>query len=134
MAASTSLSVAMLVSPGVVMASAPWAAPYSTASCGVLPARKPYDQARGEAVAAADAVVDLQVLAQRRLVELAASRTEIAPQSFSVAVLALRSVVATAWKLGYILMHLGDHLLEVRRIELGDVLVHLRAPRSRAPR
>ena len=38
---STSLSVAMLVSPGVVMARAPCAAPYSTACCGVLPARKP---------------------------------------------------------------------------------------------
>jgi hypothetical protein len=39
MAASTSLSEAMLVSPGVVMARAPWAAPYCTASFGVLPAR-----------------------------------------------------------------------------------------------
>ena len=41
MTASTSLREAMLVSPGVVMASAPCAAPYSTASCGVLPSRKP---------------------------------------------------------------------------------------------
>src|ERR1019366_7519631 len=47
MAASTSLSDAMLVSPGVVMARAPCAAPYCTASWGVLPARNPY--ARPEA-------------------------------------------------------------------------------------
>ena len=33
--------VAIVVSPGVVMASAPWAAPHSTAHCGPLPARKP---------------------------------------------------------------------------------------------
>ncbi len=38
---STSARVAMLVSPGVVMASAPWAAPHSTAYCGPLPARNP---------------------------------------------------------------------------------------------
>lgn len=38
---STSFNVAMLVSPGVVIAMAPCAAPYSTACCGVLPARKP---------------------------------------------------------------------------------------------
>ncbi len=34
MSFSTSISVAIEVSPGVVMASAPWAAPYSTARCG----------------------------------------------------------------------------------------------------
>ncbi len=38
---STSLRVAIEVSPGVVIANAPWAAPYSTHSWGVLPARKP---------------------------------------------------------------------------------------------
>src|SRR6185369_3968390 len=38
---STSLSVAMLVSPGVVIARAPCAAPHSTAYCGPLPARSP---------------------------------------------------------------------------------------------
>ena len=38
---STSASVAMLVSPGVVMASAPCAAPQSTAYCAPFPARKP---------------------------------------------------------------------------------------------
>ncbi len=39
--ASTSLALTMEVSPGVVMASAPCAAPYSTAACGPLPSRKP---------------------------------------------------------------------------------------------
>ncbi len=39
MAASTSLRVAMEVSPGVVIARAPCAAPYSTASCGLFPCR-----------------------------------------------------------------------------------------------
>src|SRR5204863_1063782 len=38
---STSASVAMLVSPGVVIASAPWAAPHSTAHCAPFSARKP---------------------------------------------------------------------------------------------
>ena len=38
---STSARLAMVVSPGVVMASAPCAAPYSTASAALLPARKP---------------------------------------------------------------------------------------------
>ena len=38
---STSASVTMLVSPGVVIASAPCAAPHSTAHCGPLPASKP---------------------------------------------------------------------------------------------
>ena len=33
MMASTSFLLAIVVSPGVVIASAPWAAPYSTASC-----------------------------------------------------------------------------------------------------
>ena len=37
----TSSRVAMLVSPGVVMARAPWAAPQSTANCGPRPDRKP---------------------------------------------------------------------------------------------
>ena len=38
---STSASEAMVVSPGVVMARAPWAAPYSIAFAGSLKARKP---------------------------------------------------------------------------------------------
>ena len=38
---STSLRLAMEVSPGVVMARAPWAAPYSTAFCGSPVLRKP---------------------------------------------------------------------------------------------
>ena len=38
---STSSSVAIEVSPGVVMASAPWAAPYSSASATGLPASRP---------------------------------------------------------------------------------------------
>ena len=37
----TSASVAMVVSPGVVMASAPCAAPHSTDHCGSLPSRNP---------------------------------------------------------------------------------------------
>ena len=40
-ARSTSVRVAMLVSPGVVIASAPWAAPHSTAHCGPRPVIKP---------------------------------------------------------------------------------------------
>ncbi len=40
-AASTSATRTIEVSPGVVIASAPWAAPYSTASCGPLPSRNP---------------------------------------------------------------------------------------------
>ncbi len=42
MTRSTSASVAIVVSPGVVIARAPWAAPQSTAHCGSLPARKPW--------------------------------------------------------------------------------------------
>ena len=38
---STSVLVAMVVSPGVVMASAPWAAPYSTAVCSGSPSNRP---------------------------------------------------------------------------------------------
>ncbi len=38
---STSERRAMVVSPGVVMARAPWAAPQSTAHWGSFPARKP---------------------------------------------------------------------------------------------
>ena len=38
---STSGKVTIVVSPGVVMANAPCAAPHSTAHCGPLPARKP---------------------------------------------------------------------------------------------
>lgn len=38
---STSLSVAVEVSPGVVMACAPWAAPQPTQYCGSFPARNP---------------------------------------------------------------------------------------------
>ena len=38
---STSARVAIVVSPGVVMARAPWAAPHSTANCAPLPASKP---------------------------------------------------------------------------------------------
>ena len=67
MTRSTSASVAMLVSPGVVMASAPWAAPHSTAYCGPLAREKAVDQTRGEAIAAADAVVDLEVRPRRSL-------------------------------------------------------------------
>ena len=40
MIASTSLTLTIEVSPGVVIASAPCAAPYSTAACGPLPSRK----------------------------------------------------------------------------------------------
>ena len=58
---STSASVAMDVSPGVVMARAPWAAPYSTASIDGEALQQAVDQAGGEAVAAADAVEDLEV-------------------------------------------------------------------------
>ena len=37
----TSSTVAIVVSPGVVIANAPWAAPYSTACCGSLNSMKP---------------------------------------------------------------------------------------------
>ena len=40
MMASTSLTFTIEVSPGVVIANAPCAAPYSTAACGPLPSRK----------------------------------------------------------------------------------------------
>ena len=69
----------MLVSPGVVMASAPCAAPYCTASCGRLACEEAVNQAGGETVAAADAVVDFQILAQRRFVEFAAGPADRAP-------------------------------------------------------
>jgi len=39
--ASTSERSAIEVSPGVVMASAPWAAPYSTATCASIPIMSP---------------------------------------------------------------------------------------------
>ena len=69
MTRSTSARVAMVVSPGVVMARAPWAAPQSTAHCGSLPGQEAVDEAGGEGVAAADAVPDLEAVVGARLVE-----------------------------------------------------------------
>ena len=57
--ASTSASVAIDVSPGVVIASAPCAAPYSTASAEVA-GQQPVDQTGREAVAATNPVENLQ--------------------------------------------------------------------------
>ena len=90
---STSASVAIEVSPGVVIASAPCAAPYSTAVCRSLAVQEPVDQAGGEAVAAADAVEDLQVAAGASPGETRAVDQAIAPQSLTVAVCTVRSVV-----------------------------------------
>ncbi len=61
------------------------------------------DQAGRERITAADAVENLDVHAALRLEELVADE-QTAPQSFLVAVLALRSVVATTLKLGYVFL------------------------------
>ena len=71
----TSASVAVEVSPGVVIASAPCAAPYSTASCRLHAREQPVDEPGDEAVAAADAVEDLEVAPRRRLDEAALGAT-----------------------------------------------------------
>ena len=52
------------------------------------------DQSRGEGIAAADAVVDFEVFANRGLVERSAGVAD-GSQSLRVAVVALRRVVAT---------------------------------------
>ena len=61
--ASTSARLAIEVSPGVVMARAPCAAPYSTAVCEVSAGQQRVDEAGGEAVATTDPVEDLEVVA-----------------------------------------------------------------------
>ena len=50
----------MDVSPGVVIASAPWATPYARDVLEVVAAEQAVDEPRGERVAAADAVEDLE--------------------------------------------------------------------------
>ena len=62
---STSARLAIVVSPGVVIARAPWAAPQSTAHCGALAGQEAVDEAGGEGVAAADAVPDLEAVVAR---------------------------------------------------------------------
>ena len=57
--ASTSGSVAMLVSPGVVMASAPCATPHWTAHSCTFAGKQSIDQAGSERVATADSVQNL---------------------------------------------------------------------------
>ena len=61
MARSTSASVAMLVSPGVVMASAPCATPHFTAHSTGFAGQEPVDQAGGKAVAAAHSIENVDV-------------------------------------------------------------------------
>ena len=56
-------SLAMVTSPGKVVSSAPWAQPRRSASSGDRPGEQAVDQAGGEAVAAADAVDDVELAA-----------------------------------------------------------------------
>ena len=63
------------------------------------PVEQAVDQAGGEAVAAADAVEDLQAGALGGLDEAASADQAIAPQSLTVALRTARSVVATTAKL-----------------------------------
>ncbi len=100
MARSTSASVAMLVSPGVVMASAPWATPQATACSRTFTCEKSIQKPRGEAVAAAYAVVDLD-FALGDVDDFWSSYKAIAPQLLTVAVVAVRRVLAMSLRLGY---------------------------------
>ena len=77
-ARSTSGSVAMVVSPGVDIASAPCATPQRERPGRVLAGQQAVDQPRGERVAAAHAVEDLD-LALRDLVERALVVRDRAP-------------------------------------------------------
>ena len=79
MTCSTSASVAIDVSPGVVMARAPCAAPYSTARLRTQAREESVDQPRREGVATAHAVEDLEVLAARGLVQRAVGPAHGAP-------------------------------------------------------
>ena len=58
-----------------------------------------------------------------RLIELAARSRGCADQSLNVAVFALRSVVAATLKFGNCVDRRLDHLLEVRRVDVREVLV-----------
>ena len=59
--ARTCSSVAIVVSPGKVVSSAPCAQPSLSASSGSSPAQQAVEEARGEAVAAADAVEHVEL-------------------------------------------------------------------------
>ena len=112
----------MDVSPGVVMASAPCAAPYSTAFCGSLNLHQAVDQPAGETVAAAHTVQNFQVLAVGRFVELAARPANRAP-------VIARGRLDRAQRGGddfevrVSLHRLADHFLEGRHIDPGEVFV-----------
>ena len=74
----TSSNVAIVVSPGVVIASAPCAQPQFTAQSAPF-VEEAVDQPRGEGVAAAHAVENLQVGHRPRLVERALVVADRAP-------------------------------------------------------
>ena len=61
--ASTSASLAMVTSPGKVVSSAPWAQPRRSDFLGRSAREQAVDQPGGEAVAAADAVDDVELAA-----------------------------------------------------------------------
>ena len=101
----------------VVMSSAPWAAPRLTHSCGGLAGEEAVGETAGEAVAAADAVFDFQVVevaGRRRICHRAHM---MADQSLIVAVFTPRSVVPTTLMLGIIFDDLLDHFLEGGGVE-----------------
>ena len=91
--ACTSARLAIDVSPGVVMASAPCAAPYSTAVCGF---GLPGDQRSGRTRSCRRRLLGRRFPGPPRpWPENAARRTGDAPQSLTDALTAARSVVAT---------------------------------------
>ena len=76
------------------MANAPCAAPQSTAHCGPFACQEAVDQSGGEGITPAHAIENLQILPVACFIEFGRPRKQIAPQSFTLAVFALRSVVA----------------------------------------
>jgi hypothetical protein len=76
------------------MSIAPWATPRFTHCCGLGAGEEAVGEAAGEAVAAADAVFDLEVLEVRAVVELAVGPHDGGPV-VDVAVFTPRRVVPT---------------------------------------
>src|SRR5216683_3735700 len=117
----TSWKVTIEVSPGVVMARAPWAAPHSTDHCGSCPARKPYMRPEAKE-SPTDAVEDFQIFAILCLIELAIVIADGAP-------IVQRGGLGLAQRGGddlerIVLHNFGDHLLKAFDFEGGVMLVH----------
>ena len=116
--ARTCSRVAMVVSPGKVVSSAPCAQPRLTASCSGLAGQQAVEEAGGKAIAAADAVVNIQ-FAGRGDDRSCPSIQATAPQLWWLVEWTSRRVVATILTLGIFLHNFVDHAKEDARVEFG---------------